>query len=79
MADKIRTMQSANAVVDTMEFRFDPDGTVIGVVYGHTTYAEGGNSPMTPYQTVVTGTLKTNVLAIRNGMALAFWKAQEGL
>jgi hypothetical protein len=80
MPDKIRTMQTANAVVDSIEFIFDAAGTVTAVVTGHTTYAEGGNSPISAHSTVLpTGAFKTDVLNMRTNRALPFWKTQEGL
>lgn len=80
MADRIRTMQAANAVVDAIAFRFDADGNVVAEVTGHTTYAEGGVSQATAYSVVLgAGQFKTDVLAIRANRALPFWKQQEGL
>ncbi len=80
MPDKVRTQQHANSVVDAIEFRFDVNNNVIASITGHTTFAEGGNSPLTTYEVVLPNAqFKTDVLALRTNRALPFWKTQEGL
>lgn len=80
MPDKVRTFQHANSVVDSIEFKFPADGRVIAVITGHTTFAEGGNTPETAYEVVLpNGAFRTEVLALRTTRALPFWKTQEGL
>lgn len=80
MPDKVRTLQTANAVVDSITFRFDAAGNVMAEVAGHSTYLEGGTSPDTSYSVVLpNGQFKTDVLALRTARALPFWKTQEGL
>lgn len=80
MADKVRTFQAAGAVVQEITFRFDTAGAVVASVSGYTTFAEGGNSPVSTYDIVLpNAAFKTEVLALRSARALPFWKTQEGL
>ncbi len=79
MPDRIRTIQSAPAVVEEMIFRFGPGDRVFAFVTASTTYADGGTFTATHEVELPAGTMKTQVLALRTGQALSFWKTQEGL
>lgn len=74
------TMLSAGAMVDTIKFEFS--GTGAGTVVtaescGHATLQGGGDSEVTCRQAILpAGALRTAVLNLRNGDALAFWRAK---
>jgi hypothetical protein len=84
LADKTYTVLSAGAKVDRMTFTFGPGSDALLVleaeVCGRSTLSSGGDSPSACHTTRVNaGALRTNILALKNGQALDFWKTQEGL